>query len=139
MRLAAEELGASEQITVIDSANLSTGIGLLVVEAAIMAKDNRNAFEIASAIDSLKPKVRASFVVDTLTYLYRGGRCNAVAAMAGGVLKLHPKIVVENGAMNASKKISWENCLCDYGLCKRYGKRLEKCKTRTHIYHTFWL
>ncbi len=104
MRLAAEELGASEQITVIDSANLSTGIGLLVVEAAIMAKDNRNAFEIASAIERLKPKVRASFVVDTLTYLYRGGRCNAVAAMAGGVLKLHPKIVVENGAMNASKK-----------------------------------
>ena len=43
-------------------------------------------------------------MVDTLTYLYRGGRCNAVAAMAGGVLKLHPKIVVENGAMNASKK-----------------------------------
>jgi len=42
--------------------------------------------------------------VDTLTYLYRGGRCNAVAAMAGGVLKLHPKIVVEDGAMNASKK-----------------------------------
>ena len=41
---------------------------------------------------------------DTLTYLYRGGRCNAVAAMAGGVLKLHPRIVVEDGAMNASKK-----------------------------------
>ena len=42
--------------------------------------------------------------MDTLTYLYRGGRCNAVAAMAGGVLKLHPKIVVENGAMDATKK-----------------------------------
>ena len=42
--------------------------------------------------------------VDTLVYLYRGGRCNAVSAMAGSVLKLHPKIVVENGAMDASKK-----------------------------------
>ncbi|MGO4946766.1 DegV family protein [Blautia sp. Sow4_E7] len=104
MRLAAEELGASEQITVIDSANLSTGIGLLVVEAAIMAKKNRTASEIVSEIEKLKPNVRASFVVDTLTYLYRGGRCNAVAAMAGGVLKLHPKIVVKDGAMNASKK-----------------------------------
>ena len=104
MRLAAEELGASGQITVIDSANLSTGIGLLVVEAAIMAKRNRTASEIVSEIEKLKPNVRASFVVDTLTYLYRGGRCNAVAAMAGGVLKLHPKIVVEDGAMNASKK-----------------------------------
>ena len=48
--------------------------------------------------------VHASFVVDTLMYLYRGGRCNAVAAMAGSVLKLHPKIVVENGAMDAAKK-----------------------------------
>ena len=104
MRLAAEELGASGQITVIDSANLSTGIGLLVVEAAIMAKKNRTASEIVSEIEKLKPNVRASFVVDTLTYLYRGGRCNAVAAMAGGVLKLHPKIVVEDGAMSASKK-----------------------------------
>ena len=104
MRLAAEELGTSGQITVIDSANLSTGIGLLVVEAAIMAKNNRTASEIVSEIEKLKPNVRASFVVDTLTYLYRGGRCNAVAAMAGGVLKLHPKIVVEDGAMNASKK-----------------------------------
>ena len=104
MRLAAEELGASDRIKVIDSANLSTGIGLLVVEAAIMAKNNRTASQIVSEIEKLKPNVRASFVVDTLTYLYRGGRCNAVAAMAGGVLKLHPRIVVEDGAMNASKK-----------------------------------
>lgn len=104
MRLAAGELEAENRITVIDSANLSTGIGLLVVEAAIMAKNGHSASEIASVIETLKPNVRASFVVDTLTYLYRGGRCNAVAAMAGGVLKLHPKIVVENGAMDATKK-----------------------------------
>ncbi len=104
MRIAAEELEAEDCITVIDSANLSTGIGLLVIEAAIMAQNNHTVEEIVSAIEALKPNVRASFVVDTLTYLYRGGRCNAVSAMAGGVLKLHPKIVVENGAMNASKK-----------------------------------
>lgn len=104
MRIAAEELEAENRITVIDSANLSTGIGLLVIEAAIMAQNNHTVEEIVSAIEALKPNVRASFVVDTLTYLYRGGRCNAVSAMAGGVLKLHPKIVVENGAMNASKK-----------------------------------
>ena len=104
MRLAVEELEASDFVTVIDSANLSTGIGLLVIEAAVMAQAGKNAAEISAAIEILKPKVRASFVVDTLTYLYRGGRCNAVAAMAGSVLKLHPKIVVENGAMDASKK-----------------------------------
>lgn len=104
MRLAAEELEASALITVIDSANLSTGIGHLVIEAAIMAKEGKTAAEISTAMEKLKPLVRASFIVDTLTYLYRGGRCNAVAAMAGSVLKLHPKIVVENGAMDASRK-----------------------------------
>lgn len=104
MRLAAEELEATDRIRVVDSANLSTGIGLLVIEAAIMAQNHHTAAEIVSAMEALKPNVRASFVVDTLTYLYHGGRCNAVAAMAGGVLKLHPRIVVENGAMNASKK-----------------------------------
>lgn len=104
MRLAAEELEASDLVTVIDSANLSTGIGLLVIEAAIMAGKGQSAAEITAAIEVLKPRIRASFVVDTLTYLYRGGRCNAVSAMAGGVLRLHPKIIVENGAMDASKK-----------------------------------
>ena len=104
MRLAADELEATDLVTVIDSANLSTGIGLLVIEAAEMAQAGKSAEEISAKIEKLKSKVRASFVVDTLTYLYRGGRCNAVAAMAGSVLKLHPKIVVENGAMDASKK-----------------------------------
>ena len=104
MRLAAEELEAGDLVTVIDSANLSTGIGHLVIEAALMAQDGKDAQTIAQTIEELKPRVRASFVVDTLTYLYRGGRCSAVAAMAGGVLKLHPKIVVENGAMDATKK-----------------------------------
>mgnify|MGYP004670443979 FL=1 len=104
MRLAADELEASDRIHVVDSANLSTGIGLLVIEAAIMASNGSSVADILSQVEALKPKVRASFVVDTLTYLYRGGRCNAVAAMAGGVLKLHPKIVVENGAMDATKK-----------------------------------
>ena len=104
MRLAAGELDADELVTVIDSANLSTGIGLLVIEAAIMADKGCNASEIKARMEKLKPYVRASFVVDTLTYLYRGGRCSAVAAMAGSVLKLHPRIVVENGAMDAAKK-----------------------------------
>lgn len=104
MRLAAQELEGSHLVTVIDSANLSTGIGLLVVEAAIMAQDGRTAWEITQKIEELKPLVRASFVVDTLTYLYRGGRCSGLAAMAGGVLKLHPEIVVENGKMKPAKK-----------------------------------
>lgn len=104
LRMAAEELAAKERVTVIDSENLSTGIGLLVIEAAIMAAEGKSRKEIAERMEQLKPRVRASFVVDTLVYLHRGGRCSAVAAMAGGMLKLHPKIVVEHGAMDAEKK-----------------------------------
>ncbi len=104
MNLAASELEAEDRIYVIDSANLSTGVGLLVIEAAEKAAKGLSATEIVSYIEELKPNVRASFVVDTLTYLHRGGRCSAVAALAGGVLKLHPKIVVENGKMDATKK-----------------------------------
>lgn len=104
MRMAAEDLGVMNLVRIVDSANLSTGIGHLVIEAAIMAKNGMDADTIVSRIEELKPRVRASFVVDILTYLYRGGRCSGLAAMAGGVLKLHPKILVEDGKMRPGKK-----------------------------------
>ena len=104
MKLAAEEAGLAERVTVIDSENLSTGIGLLVVEAAIMAQAGRSAKEIEDRMEALKPMVRASFVVDTLVYLHRGGRCSGLAAMLGSTLRLHPQIVVENGKMRSNKK-----------------------------------
>ncbi|MCM1097771.1 MAG: DegV family protein [Ruminococcus flavefaciens] len=104
MQLAARELHAADQVKVIDSENLSTGIGLLVVEAAIMAASGEKADTIVKRMEELRPLVRASFVVDTLVFLYRGGRCNGLAAMAGGVLKLHPRIYVESGKMIPGKK-----------------------------------
>ena len=104
MRMAAAELEAEDKVFVVDSANLSTGEGLLVLEAAIMAQNGKTAAEIAARMEELKPLVRASFVVDTLTYLHRGGRCSGVAALAGGMLKLHPKIVVEGGKMKPEEK-----------------------------------
>lgn len=104
MRIAAEELEKEDKIHVIDSMNLSTGVGHLVVEAAIMAKNGESAENIVNEIEKMRHRVRASFVIDTLVYLQRGGRCSSVAAIAGGLLKLHPKIVVENGKMIASKK-----------------------------------
>ena len=104
MRMAAEEMEIEDRVFVVDSENLSTGSGLLVLEAAIMAQEGKSAQEIVDAITELKPRVRASFVVDTLTYLHRGGRCSGVAALAGSALKLHPKIMVEEGAMKPDKK-----------------------------------
>lgn len=104
IRMAAEELEAEHLVTVIDSQNLSTGIGLLVIEAAILAQQGLTAAQITEQIHALRPRVRASFVVDTLVYLYRGGRCGGLTAMLGSALKLHPKIVVEDGAMHSTKK-----------------------------------
>lgn len=104
MRMAAEELGIADRVSVINSENLSTGIGLEIIEAALQIKKGRNRTEIVASIEEMRPKVRASFVVDTLTYLHRGGRCSSVAALAGSVLKLHPKIVVSNGKMEVAKK-----------------------------------
>ena len=103
-RLAAQDLEAESRIHIIDSENLSTGIGLLVIEAAIMASKGFAAAQIEDVICKLRPKVRASFVVDTLVYLYRGGRCSGLAAMVGGALRLHPRIAVTNGAMGPGRK-----------------------------------
>lgn len=103
-RMAADSLGIEDKVSVIDTGNLSTGVGMLVIEAAEMSLEGKTREEICQRIESLKEKEMVSFVVDTLTYLHRGGRCSSVAALAGGVLKLHPKIVVSEGSMKADKK-----------------------------------
>ena len=104
MNMAVDALEEEERVYCINSENLSTGIGLMVIEAAIMAQEGKSAKEIAEYITKLRPMVRSSFVVDTLTYLHRGGRCSSVAALAGGMLKLHPRIAVNGGKMEAGKK-----------------------------------
>ena len=93
-----------DKLFIIDSRNLSTGIGLQVIRAAELAAAGKSAAQIVEAINSVKDKVRASFVVDTLTYLARGGRCTAVTALLANTLKLHPQIVVKDGKMGVSKK-----------------------------------
>lgn len=103
-RMAAEELEAEDRIHVINSQNLSTGIGLSVIEAAIMAAEGKTGAEIVAKINEIIPKVRASFVVDTLVYLHRGGRCGGLSAMLGAAIKLHPRIVVKDGKMSSDKK-----------------------------------
>ncbi|MBR5177271.1 MAG: DegV family protein [Lachnospiraceae bacterium] len=103
-KLAAESLNASDRILVVDSTNLTTGIGHLMLEAKELIDEGKDLKTIGEEIQKLKPLLRSSFVVDTLVYLSRGGRCSGLAAMLGSVLKLHPRIVVENGAMHSDKK-----------------------------------
>lgn len=104
MRLAADALDRTEQVFVVNSKSLSTGIGLLIIEASIMAGKGMSGREIYEEINKLIPCVDASFVVDTLTYLHRGGRCSGIAAFAGTALKLHPQINLVDGVMIPGKK-----------------------------------
>lgn len=137
MRMAAEQLNAEDSIHVIDSQNLSTGIGLLVVEAADMAKAGRSAGEIIQRMEILIPKVRASFVVDTLVYLHRGGRCSGLAAMAGSALKLHPRIEVSEGAMQSGKKYRGSIDKAILAYVKDMEQELKTAvKTRVFITHS---
>ena len=108
-RLAAEELDYEHNVYVIDSMSLSTGISLLAIKAAEMVKEGYPSSVIHNRILDMRSRVRASFVVDTLTYLGRGGRCSAATAMIGNALKLKPKIEVIEGKMDATTKYRGSN------------------------------
>lgn len=99
--LAAEEY---DNVYVVDSRNLSTGGGLLVATAAEMARKGMTAKEIAEECTRLAANVDASFVIDSLEFLHKGGRCSALAAFGANLLQLKPCIVVKDGKMGVSKK-----------------------------------
>ncbi len=93
-----------EDVHVVDTRNLSTGGGLLVLAAADMAADGKSAAEIAEICRDTAPRVDASFVVDDLEFLYKGGRCSALAALGANLLSLKPCIGVVDGKMGVGKK-----------------------------------
>lgn len=101
--IAAKELG---NIYPIDSCNLSTGIGLLILEAAELIAKGMEPEDIVSEINNKRIKVHASFVLDTLEFLHAGGRCSALAALGANVLNIKPCIEVDNtiGKMKVGKK-----------------------------------
>ena len=102
-----------------------------------MAKEGYPAVDIVKEIERLRPKVRASFVIDTLTYLARGGRCSSVAALTGGILRIHPKIIVRDGKMEVSKKYrgSIRKVVMDYVKDMHYAL-LGARRQRVFITHT---
>ena len=103
-QLAADMLPAGK-VRVIDSLNLSTGVGLLALRAAELRDQGLTANEIVERIMESRPKVRTSFVIETMEYLYKGGRCTAIQAIAGSVLKIHPIIEVHyDGTLGVKSK-----------------------------------
>ena len=94
-----------DRLFVINSKNLSTGIGLQVLRACELRDAGKTAEEIVADLEGARDRVRASFVVDSLTFLARGGRCTAVTALMANALKLHPEIVVKDGKMGVGRKV----------------------------------
>ena len=111
--LAAEEF---PNVRVIDSMNLSTGQGHVVLEACRLIETCESLDEIAEKLNAFAPRVEASFLLDQLKYMVKGGRCSAVAALGANLLGLKPCIEVRDGKMGVVKKYrgKYEKCLSAY-------------------------
>lgn len=132
--LAAKEVG---NVFVVDSRNLSTGQGLLVLHGAEMAANGYYAQEIWETCSAMAKRVEASFVIDSLDYLYKGGRCSALGAFGGNLLRLKPCIEVRNGKMTPGKKYRGkiEKVMLQY-VEDRLRNRTDIDKHRIFITHT---
>lgn len=108
--------GDYPKVRVIDSQNLSTGQGHVVLEACRLAKECESLDEIAEKLNAFTPRVEASFLLDQLQYMVKGGRCSAAAALGANLLNLKPCIEVKDGKMSVVKKYRgpYAKCLANY-------------------------
>lgn len=92
-------------IRVVDSLNLSSAIGLLVMKAVFAAREGKSLDEIVKLLEAVRPQVESEFVIDTLEYLYKGGRCSGVQNLLGSLLNIRPVIKVIDGKMTPAYKV----------------------------------
>lgn len=132
--LAAADVG---NVRVVDTRNLSTGSGLVVLHACEMAQNGASAKEIAKECSELTGRVEASFVVDSIDYLHKGGRCSSVAALSANLLKLKPCIEVLDGKMKSAKKYRGhiDRVIINYVIDRLQG-RDDIDKHRIFVTHT---
>ena len=105
-------------VRVIDSKSLSTGIALLAINAAKLAKQGLKASEIEEIITKRIEHDQASFVLATVDYLYKGGRCSALAKLGAQLFRIRPQIIVEGGKMKPGKKYMGKQVNCVESYCK---------------------
>lgn len=124
-------------VRVIDSQNLSTGQGLVVLEACRLAKEATDLDELAEKLRAFTERVEASFLVDKLTYLVKGGRCSSAAALGANLLNLKPCIEVRNGKMTVGKKYrgNYAKCLASY-VKERLADREDLSGETLFVTHT---
>lgn len=102
--IAADEMPPG-RVTVVDSRNLSCGIGLLVMKAVHAANEGSSIPQIVDMLNGYTSQVESEFVIDTLEYLYKGGRCSGMQNLIGSLLKIRPVIKVVNGSMIPAYKV----------------------------------
>lgn len=130
--LAAEDL---ENVYVIDSRNLSTGQGLVVLKACELAKDCVVLNDLQEELQAFTERVEASFLLDQLAYMVKGGRCSSAAALGANLLNLKPCIEVKNGKMSVVKKYRGNIAKCIGSYVKdRLADRDDL--DRTHLFVT---
>ena len=93
-----------DNVYVIDSRSLSTGIALEVIYAAKLVKKGLKPQEIVEKVNARIPYVQASFVIQTLEYLHKGGRCSGLLRFGAAILRIKPQIIVSDGKMAPAKK-----------------------------------
>ncbi len=91
-------------VEVVDSLNLSSATGHAVLEAAMLGEQGMGAKETAAYLNTLTPRVRASFIIERLDYLYKGGRCTSLQMLGANLLSLKPSILVKDGQMGVGEK-----------------------------------
>ncbi len=111
--IAAEEFS---NVRVVDSQNLSTGQGLVVLYACKIAQQCESLDELHQKVQAFTERVEASFLLNRLDYMVKGGRCSATAALGANLLNLKPCIEVKNGKMSVVKKYrgNYAKCLASY-------------------------
>ncbi len=124
-------------VYVVDSRNLSTGHGLVVLEAVRLAESGMQPEEIVAQLNEVTARVRASFILDRLDYMKKGGRCSSVAVLGANLLRLRPCIAVTDGKMGVEKKFrgSFEKCVRDY-VTDRLAGRTDLDLRRVFITHS---
>ena len=124
-------------VYVVDSRNLSTGHGLVVLEAALAAQRGEQPEAIVAHLNEVAGQVEASFVVDKLDYLVNGGRCSSAAALGANLLKLKPCIEVVDGRMKVGKKYrgNYDKVLLQY-VRERLDGRDDLALDRIFVTHT---
>lgn len=132
--LAAEEF---DNVRVVDSRNLSTGQGLVVLKACELVNECETLDELQEKVSEFTSRVEASFLLDRLEYMVKGGRCSSAAALGANLLNLKPCIEVKNGKMSVVKKYrgNYAKCLATY-VKDRLAERDDLDRGTLFVTHT---